>query len=71
MGKKQVSENSLFKAIDEMRHIVKTAVSKTRSMRKNRTRMQENAKVQPQSAYTTESDLMKTIQRHLIILICG
>lgn len=56
IGKEQVSENSLFKAIDEMRHIVKTAVSKTRSMRKNRTRMQENAKVQPQAAYTTESD---------------
>ena len=56
IGKKQVSENSLFKAIDEMRHIVKTAVSKTRSMRKNRTRMQENAKVQPQAAYATESD---------------
>lgn len=29
IGKEQVSENSLFKAIDEMRHIVKTAVSKT------------------------------------------
>lgn len=56
IGKEQVSENSLFKAIDEMRHIVKTAVSKTRSMRKNRTRMQENAKVQPQAAYTTGSD---------------
>lgn len=56
IGKEQVNENSLFKAIDEMRHIVKTAVSKTRSMRKNRTRMQENAKVQPQAASTTESD---------------
>lgn len=56
IGKELVNENSLFKAIDEMRHIVKTAVSKTRSMRKNRTRMQENAKVQPQAAYTTESD---------------
>jgi len=54
--KEQVSENSLFKAIDEMRHIVKTAVSKTRSMRKNRTRMQENAKVQPQAVPTTGSD---------------
>jgi putative transposase len=56
IGKELVNENSLFKAIDEMRHIVKTTVSKTRSMRKNRTRMQENAKVQPQAAYTTESD---------------
>lgn len=56
IGKEQVNENSLFKAIDEMRHIVKTAVSKTRSMRKNRTRMQENAKVQPQAASITESD---------------
>ena len=56
IGKEQVNENSLFKAIDEMRHIVKTAVSKTRSMRKNRTRMQENAKVQPQAASTTKSD---------------
>ena len=56
IGKEQVNENSLFKAIDEMRHMVKTAVSKTRSMRKNRTCMQENAKVQPQAASTTESD---------------
>ncbi len=29
-----------------MRHIVKTSASKTRTMRKNRVRMQENAKIQ-------------------------
>jgi len=47
-GKEQVNENNLFRAIDEMRHIVKTSASKTRAMRKNRTRIQENAKIQKQ-----------------------
>lgn len=56
IGKEQVNENSLFKAIDEMRHIVKTSVSQTRAMRKNRTRIQENAKIQPQVVSVTKSD---------------
>lgn len=46
-GKKQVHEASLFKAIDEIHSIVKTAASTTRSVRRNRTRIQENKKVQP------------------------
>lgn len=49
IGKEQVSETNLFRAIDEMRHIVKTAVNTTQVMRKNRTRIQENGKIQPQS----------------------
>jgi putative transposase len=56
VGKEQVNENSLFKAIDEMRHIVKTAVYTTRVMRKNRTRIQENAKMPPTAASIKESD---------------
>ena len=56
IGKSQVNENSLFKAIDEMRYIVKTSVSKTRAMRKNRTRIQENAKIQPKAISITKFD---------------
>lgn len=46
-GKQHVQESSLFKAIDEIRGIVKTAASTTRFVRRNRARMQENQKVQP------------------------
>jgi putative transposase len=46
IGKEQVNENSLFKAIDEMRHIVNTSISKTKTIRRNRTRIKENAKIQ-------------------------
>ena len=46
-GKKNVDEASLFRAIDELRHIVKTAASTTRSVRRHRTKMSENRKVQP------------------------
>jgi putative transposase len=56
IGKAQVNENSLFKAIDEMRYIVKTSVSKTRAMRKNRTRIQENAKIQLKAISITKFD---------------
>ena len=56
IGKEQVNENSLFKAIDEMCHIVKTSVSQTRAMRKNRTRIQENAKIQPKAIFITKFD---------------
>lgn len=56
VGKEQVNENSLFKSIDEMRHIVKTAVYTTRVMRKNRTRIQENAKMQLKAASIKEFD---------------
>ncbi len=45
-GKAQVNEAKLFSAVDEIRSIVKSAESKTRTMRRNRTRMQENAKIQ-------------------------
>jgi putative transposase len=49
VGKEQINEGNLFKAIDEMRHIVKTSVSKTRTMRKNIARMHEHAKIQPKN----------------------
>ncbi|RZI45290.1 transposase [Rickettsiales endosymbiont of Peranema trichophorum] len=49
IGKGQVQESALFRAIDEIRDIVNKASSKTRSMRRNRTRMQENARVQPKA----------------------
>ena len=39
-----------------MRHIVKTSVSQTRAMRKNRTRIQENAKIQPKAIFITKFD---------------
>lgn len=45
-GKLQVEESSLFKAIDEMRTIVKTAATSTRSLRRNRVRIKENQKIQ-------------------------
>ncbi len=46
-GKQQVLEGELFKAVDEARHVVKTAMLTTRSVRRNRTRIKENEKVQP------------------------
>lgn len=49
VGKMEINESNLFKAIDEMRNIIKTAASKTRSMRKNRARIEENLKVQPKA----------------------
>ncbi len=55
-GKEQVNENNLFRAIDEMRHIIKSAASKTRGMRKNRSRIQENAKIQKQTLKTKISN---------------
>ena len=48
-GKQHVQESVLFKAIDEARSIVKTAASTTRSVRRNRTRIQENKKAQPKA----------------------
>ncbi|MSO14635.1 Transposase for transposon Tn552 [Rickettsiales endosymbiont of Trichoplax sp. H2] len=51
-GKEQVNENNLFRAIDEMSHIVKSAASKTRGMRKNRSRIHENAKIQKRTSKT-------------------
>ena len=56
IGKEQVNENSLFKAIDEMRNIVKTSVFQTRTMRKNRTRIYENAKIQPKAICAIKFD---------------
>lgn len=47
-GKKQMHEAALFKAIDEIRSIVKQAESKTRSARRNRTRIEENKKDRPE-----------------------
>ena len=44
IGKMQVNERSLFKAIDEMRHVVQASISKTKKIRRNRSRMNENAK---------------------------
>lgn len=48
-GKQHVQEGVLFKAIDEARSIVKTAASTTRSVRRNRTPIQENKKAQPKA----------------------
>tara|TARA_B110000503_G_C7147446_1_gene413617 strand:- start:1075 stop:2715 length:1641 start_codon:yes stop_codon:yes gene_type:complete len=48
-GKQHVQEGVLFKAIDEARSIVKTAASTTRSVRRNRMRIQENNKAQPKA----------------------
>jgi putative transposase len=48
-GKQHVQESVLFKAIDEARSIVNTAASTTRSVRRNRTRIQENKKAQPKA----------------------
>lgn len=45
-NKQQVDEASLFKAIDESRHIVMKAAKVTRSVRRSRARIQENKKVQ-------------------------
>lgn len=53
-GKQHVQESTLFKAIDEIRGIVKIAASTTRSVRRNRTRMQEHQKVQPSAGISSE-----------------
>ncbi len=45
-GKKHIQESDIFKVIDDMRGIVKSAFSITRSMRRNRARMHENKKIQ-------------------------
>ena len=45
-GKQEINEISLFQTIDEMRNIINAATTITRSVRRNRTRMQENKKVQ-------------------------
>lgn len=49
LGKEQVHEAALFKAVDEIRSIVTQAKAKTRSVRRNRTRIEENKKAQPAS----------------------
>ncbi len=51
-GKQQVYEASIFRAVDEARSIIKGAAAATRSMRRNRTRVQENKKAQLQSITT-------------------
>lgn len=53
-GKLQVDELALFGAIDEMRRIVKTASTSTRSLRRNRTRIQESQKIQPTNSIQEE-----------------
>ena len=45
-NKEQVHEVALFKAIDEIRDIVAKASTKTRAMRRSRTRITENSKIQ-------------------------
>ena len=45
-GKEQVNENNLFRAISEMRQIIKASESRTRSSRRKRARIEENAKIQ-------------------------
>jgi len=47
INKQHVDEATLFKAIDEIRSIIKAAASTTRSARRNQTRIQENNKIQP------------------------
>mgnify|MGYP000137234535 CR=1 FL=1 len=53
-GKLQVHELALFRAVDEMRTIVKTAATSTHSIRRNRTRIQENQKIQPMDLITEQ-----------------
>ena len=56
-SKQHIQEGALFKAIDEARSVVKTAVSTTRSVRRNRTRIQENRKAQPKPiSHSVESE---------------
>ena len=56
-GKQHVQEGVLFKAIAEARSVVKTAASITRSVRRNRTRIQENKKAQPKPiSHSVESE---------------
>ncbi len=45
-NKQQIDEASLFKAIDESRNIVMKAAKVIRSVRRKRTRIQENNKIQ-------------------------
>lgn len=49
-GIKHVQESTVFKAIDEIRAIVKTAAFTTRSLRRHRSRLEENRKVQSSTA---------------------
>jgi len=58
-GKKAVDEPALFRAIEEIHNVVNSAVSTTRSMRRNRTRMFENKKVQPQDPVMPEESKKK------------
>ena len=60
VGKEQVNENSLFRAIDEMRHIVNTSISKTKTIRRNRTCIEENAKIQLSAIAKAKFDDEKT-----------
>ena len=56
-SKQHIQEGTLFKAIDEARSVVKTAVSTTRSVRRNRTRIKENRKAQPKPiSHSVESE---------------
>ena len=49
-GKKHIEESDIFKVIDDMRSIVKAAFTTTRSVRRNRARMNENQKMQSSSS---------------------
>jgi len=59
-GKRQVHESELFKAIDEMRDIIKMAASSTRSARRSRMRMQENQKAQRPTPITNQQHYFET-----------
>lgn len=56
-GKQAVDEGALFRAIDEIRGIVKISATKTRSARRKRTRMSENQKVQENQVQPNVSDI--------------
>jgi putative transposase len=58
-GKEQVDETTIFRAIDEMRNIVNSATSKTHSMRRSRSRAQENSKIQQQNLKTGTNPTVK------------
>lgn len=58
-GKQQVHESTLFKAIDEMRNSIKIAASTTRSVRRNRTRIRENQKVQAHAIVASQESNFK------------
>ena len=50
LRKKHIEESDIFKVIDDMRSIVKAAFTTTRSVRRNRARMNENQKMQSSSS---------------------